>query len=84
MGNSEQSGSGGRSNCPVRLSGAAGGMVGGAIGLFVVQPLIDLPPGVGPFAFVALIGVGVVLGQLVGGRPFWPSSAGPPDPPPPA
>ena len=39
---------------PVRLSGAAGGMVGGAIGLFVVKPLIELPVWLGPFAFVAL------------------------------
>jgi hypothetical protein len=83
MGNGEQSGSGGRSDWPVRLSGAAGGMVGGAVSLFVVQPLIAFPPGVGPFAFVALIGVGVVLGQDVGGRLFRPSSGGTPNPPPP-
>jgi len=73
-----------RSDWPVRLSGAAGGMVGGAVGLFVVKPLIDLPPGLGPFAFIALVGVGVILGQLVGERLFRPSSGGPPDPPPPA
>jgi hypothetical protein len=78
MGNSERSGSGGI-EWPVRLSGAAGGMVGGAIGLFVVKPLIDLPPGLGPFAFIALIGVGVILGQLVGERLFHPSSGGPTD-----
>ena len=77
MGNGQRSSSGGRSDWPVRLSGAAGGMVGGAVGLFVVKPLIDLPPGLGPFAFIALIGVGVVLGQLVGGRLFRPSSGGP-------
>jgi hypothetical protein len=56
-------------------------MVGGAIGLFVVKPLIDFPPGLGPFAFIALIGVGVVLGQHVGGRLFRPSSGEPPDDP---
>jgi hypothetical protein len=84
MKNGERSGSGGRSDWPVRLSGAAGGMVGGAVGLFVVKPLIDLPPGLGPFAFVALIGVGVVFGQFVGERLFRPSSGGPPDGPPPA
>jgi hypothetical protein len=54
-------------------------MVGGAVGLFVVKPLIDLPPGLGPFAFIALIGVGVVLGQFVGGRLFRPPDGGPPD-----
>jgi hypothetical protein len=31
----------------IRLSGAAGGMVGGAIGLFVIKPLIELPPWLG-------------------------------------
>ena len=62
----------------VRLSGAAGGMVGGAIGLFVVKPLIELPPGLGSIAFIALIGVGVVIGQIVGLRLFGPSSGGPP------
>ena len=67
---------------PVRLSGAAGGMVGGAVGLFVVKPLIEIPVWLGPFAFVALIGVGVILGNIVGGRLFRPSSGGPPDHPP--
>ena len=47
MKNGERTGSGGRSDWPVRLSGAAGGMVGGAVGLFVVKPLIDFPPGLG-------------------------------------
>ena len=61
----------------IRLSGAAGGMAGGAIGLFVVKPLIEVPPGLGGIAFIALIGVGVVLGQVVGSRLFPPSSGGP-------
>jgi len=65
-------------------SGAAGGMAGGAFGLYVVKPMIDLPSGLGPLAFVALVGVGVVLGQVVGARLFRPSSGGPPDSPPPA
>jgi hypothetical protein len=65
----------------IRLSGAAGGMVGGAVGLFVVKPLIELPPALGPFAFIALVGVGVILGQLIGERLFRPSSGGPPNPP---
>ena len=67
----------GRSDSPARR-----GMLGGAVGLFVVKPLIDLPPGLGPFAFVALIGVGVILGQFVGERLFRPSPGGPPDGPP--
>lgn len=62
-----------------RLSGAAGGMVGGAIGMFVVKPLIELPLWLGPLAFVALVGVGVILGQLAGERLFRPSSGGPAD-----
>jgi hypothetical protein len=66
----------------VRLSGAAGGMVGATVGLFLVKPLIDFPPGLGTFAFIALTGVGVLLGQLAGERLFRPSSGGPPDHPP--
>ena len=65
-----------------RLSGAAGGMAGGAIGLFVIKPLIELPVWLGPLAFVALIGIGVILGNIVGGRLFPPSSGGPTDHPP--
>ena len=38
----------------------------------------------GEFGRIALIGVGVVLGQLAGERLFRPSSGGPPDHPPPA
>jgi hypothetical protein len=53
-------------------------MAGGAIGLFVVKPLIELPPGLGGFAFIALIGIGVVIGQIVGSRLFPTSSGGPP------
>jgi hypothetical protein len=63
----------------IRLSGAAGGMAGAAIGLYVVKPRIELPPGLGPLAYIALVGVGVVLGQLVGVRLFRPSSGVPSD-----
>jgi hypothetical protein len=62
----------------IRLSGAAGGMVGGAIGLFVITPLIELPPWLGWIPFAALLGVGVVLGQVVGSRLFPPTSGDPP------
>lgn len=59
----------------VRLSGAAGGIVGGVVALFVVKPLIELPVWLGPFAFVALLCVGIILGNIVGGRLFRPSSS---------
>ena len=62
----------------IRLCGAAGGMAGGALGLFVIKPLIEFPPGLGGFAFIALIGVGVVIGQIIGSRLFPLSSGGPP------
>lgn len=63
----------------VRLSGAAGGMAGAAIGLFVLKPMIELPPGLGSFVFIALVGFGVVVGLLVGERLFRQSPGGPPD-----
>jgi hypothetical protein len=62
----------------IRLCGAAGGMAGGAIGLFVLMPLIEFPPWLGGITFISLIGVGVFLGQVVGSRLFPPSSGGPP------
>ena len=62
---------------PVRLCGAAGSMVGGAIGLFVVKPLIELPLWLGPIAFIALIGIGGILGNIIGARLFPPSSGTP-------
>jgi hypothetical protein len=79
MGNGERSGSGGRSDGPVRVATMAGAAAGAAVALFVVKPLIDLPFWLGLIAFVVLLGVGGVLGQLVGRRLFWPSSGGPPD-----
>lgn len=66
----------------VRLTGAAGGMVAGVVALFVVKPMIELPLWLGPFAFVALMTVGGVLGNIVGGRLFRPPSGGPLDHPP--
>jgi hypothetical protein len=64
---------------PVRLCGAAGAMVGGTVGLFVVKPLIELPVWLGPLAFVALIGLGGILGNIVGVRLFHPSTDKPKD-----
>jgi hypothetical protein len=85
MGNGERSGSGGRSDWSVRLATGTGTVAGAALALFVIKPLVDIPgfwPGL--IAFVAVSGVGGVLGRLVGGLLFRPSSGGPPDPPPPA
>ena len=83
MGNSERSGSGGRSDWRVRLATGVGTVAGAALGLFVIKPLVDIPgfwPGM--IAFLAVSGVGGVLGRLVGGLLFRPSSGGPPDHPP--
>lgn len=65
----------------VRLCGAAEGMIGGAIALFVIKPLVELPFWLGPLAFVALIGVGIILGNLVGLRLFRVPSKGSVSPP---
>lgn len=69
-------------NWRVRLSGAAGGMVGGTVALFVVKPLVELPVWLGPIAFVAFLGVGIILGNIVGGWLFRPTSGRPQDLPP--
>jgi hypothetical protein len=71
MENSEQQGSGGRADWPVRLAGAVGGLIAGALGL-LVKSLVE-PPwqwGLGAFAFVGMIVVGIILGQFVGSRLF--------------
>ena len=83
MGNGERSGSDGSSDWRVRLATGVGTVAGAALALFVIKPLVDIPgfwPGL--IAFVAVTGVGGVLGRLVGGLLFRPSSGGPPDPPP--
>lgn len=78
MGNGEQSGSG-RSDWRVRLSGAAGGVIAGAVALFVVRPLVELPLWLGPIAFGIMIALGIILGRFVGGLLVQASSAVPPD-----
>ena len=83
MGSDERSSSGGRSDGRVRLATGVGTVAGAALALFVIKPLVDIPgfwPGL--IAFVAVSGAGGVLGWLVGGLLFRPSSGGPPDPPP--
>lgn len=57
----------------VRLTGAAGAFAAGVIALFVVKPMIELPAWMGGFAFVGMMTVGMVLGNIVGGRLFRPS-----------
>jgi hypothetical protein len=82
MGNGERSDSGGRSDWPVRLAGAAGGAAGMAVSMLVGN-LVDLRgfwPGL--IAVVIGVGAGVTLGRLVGALLFRPSSGGPRDHPP--
>jgi hypothetical protein len=93
MGNGKRSGSGGRNDWPVQLGGAVGVAVFGAVALFVIKPLVDLPALLGPIAggliggvvaFCAMILVGLFLGRFVAGLLFPPPSGDPPAPPPPA
>ncbi len=62
----------------VRLTGAAGALVAGFVALFVVKPMIELPVGLGAFAFVGMMTVGVVIGNFVGWRLFKPPSSNSP------
>ena len=80
MGNGERSGSGGRSNWPVRIAGMVGGAAGAAGALLWRPDLGGFWPGL--VAFGVVTGVGAVLGRFVGGLLFRPSSGGPPDHPP--
>jgi hypothetical protein len=82
MGNGERSGSGGRSDWPVRLATGVGTVAGAAVALFVIKPLVELPFWPGLLAFVAVTGAGGVLGQLAGRLLFRPPSGGPPGHPP--
>jgi len=77
VGNGERSGSGGRSNWPIRLATGAGAGAGAAIALLWRPDLGGLWPGLIGFGIVT--GAGAVLGQLVGGLLFRPSG-GPPGP----
>jgi hypothetical protein len=80
MGTGERSGSGGRSDLPIRLATGVGAVAGSAIALFVIKPLLEIPgfwPGL--IAFVAVTGTGAVLGRLLGGLLFRPAFSGPPE-----
>jgi hypothetical protein len=70
MEDSEQPGSGGRSDWPVRLAGAVGATLGATIGL-LLSSVVDLGLLWGGVAFVALVGLGIFLGQLAGSLLFW-------------
>jgi hypothetical protein len=58
----------------VRLTGATGALVAGVIALFVVKPMIELPIWLGALAFVGMMTVGVVAGNIVGVQLFKPST----------
>ncbi len=75
MGNSERSGSPGRSNWPVRIAGGVGGAAGAAGALLWQPDLGGFWPGLA--AFTIVIGVGIVLEQLAGRLLFRPSSGSP-------
>jgi hypothetical protein len=82
MGNGERSGQGGGSDWRVRLATAAGLLVGAAIALLWRPDFFGGGFWMGTLGFCLFMGVGGVLGRLVGGLLFRPSSGGPPDPPP--
>jgi len=77
MGNGERSGPDGGSNWPVRLATGAGTGAGAAIALLWRHDLGGFWPGL--IAFGIVTGAAAVLGRLVGGLLFRPSSGGPPD-----
>jgi hypothetical protein len=78
MGDGERSGSGRRNDWPVLIGGMLGCGAFGAVALFVVKPLVELPLWLGTIAFCTMIVVGTVLGQFIGRRLFRPPSGDPP------
>jgi hypothetical protein len=71
MGNGEQSDSGGRADWRVRLAIVVGALVGASLGQLFRFLGVDLGGFLpGAIAYVALVGVGAVLGQLVGSLLF--------------
>ena len=56
----------------VRLTGATGALGAGVVALFVVKPMIEPPIRLGELAFVGMITIGSLLGNIVGGWLFMP------------
>src|SRR5262249_38751775 len=84
MGNGERSGSGGLSDWRVRLAPGVGLVAGAAIALLGRPDFFGGGLCQGTLGCCVFMVVGAVLGLLVGGLLFRPSSGGPPSPPPPA
>jgi hypothetical protein len=81
MGNGKRSGPGGRSDWRVRLATGVGIGAGAAIALLWRPDFFGGGFWLGLIGFCVFMVVGAVLGRLVGGLLFRPSSGGPPEPP---
>jgi hypothetical protein len=83
MGNRQRWGSVDRRDVKVRLATSVGVLIGAAVAIFVIKPLVEplaeLPFWLGLIAFAVTVGVGGILGKLVGRLLFRPPSGGPPD-----
>ena len=82
MGNGERSGPGGPSDWRVRLATGVGIGAGAALALLWRPDVFGGGFWLGMIGFGVFMAVGAVVGRLVGGLLFRPSSGGPPDPPP--
>lgn len=76
MGNGERSGSGGRGDWRVRLATGVGICAGAAIALLWRPDFFSGGFWLGMIGFCVFLVVGAVLGRLVGGLLFRPSSGG--------
>ena len=81
MANGERPGSGGRTDWPVRVATSVGILVGASVAL-LWRPEFFSGFWLGMLGFCIFLAVGGVLGRLVGGLLFRPSSGGPPAHPP--
>ncbi len=82
MQNGERSGPGGRYDWRVRLATAVGIIAGAAVALLWRPDFFGGGFWLGLVGFCVFMGAGAVLGRLVGGLLFRPSSGGPPGPSP--
>ena len=62
--------SNGRKDWRVRVCRAVGILVGIAVARYVIFPLVDLPSWLGMIVYVAMVLVGMLLGQFVGSLVF--------------